>query len=68
MFGNFYGNQLRTPRVLKKDEWTPLTISGRISNSVSGRELLGGPVSTIASSSASGEQGCAVWARNVQYM
>ena len=32
---------MRTVRVLKKDEWTPLTISGRISNSVSGRELLG---------------------------
>ena len=29
-FGNFYGNQLRTPRVLKKDGWTPLTISGRL--------------------------------------
>ena len=46
---------MRTPRVLKKDGWTPLTISGRISNKVSGRELLGGPGSTIASSSASGE-------------
>ena len=58
--GNFYGNQLRTPRVLKKkkDGWKPLTISGKISNNVSGRELLGGPVSTITSSSASGEQEC----------
>ena len=35
--GNFYGNQLRTPRVLKKDGWIPLTISGRISNGVSGQ-------------------------------
>ena len=58
---------MRTPRVLKKDGWTPLTISGKISNNVSGRELLGGPVSTITSSSASGEQGCAVRARNVHF-
>ena len=41
IFGNFYGNRLRTPRVLKKDRWTPLTICGRISNSVRGRELRG---------------------------
>ena len=39
MFGNFYGNQLRTPGVLKKDGWTPLTTSGRTSNGVSGRRL-----------------------------
>ena len=32
-------------------------IGGIISNSVRGRELLGGTVSTIASSSSSGEQG-----------
>ena len=52
--------------VLKKGGWTPLTISGRVFNNISGRELLGGPVSTIASSSASGEQECAVKISNFQ--